>query len=202
MAVVTLEQRVEALEEEVARLKAERGGEKAEPWWERRFGAFRDDPAYDEAMRLAVDGLTKEVAPMQSPREQLNNLGFAPAGAWTMEAGCLCLQLDTHQRESNILYAFVSGDAVLYIGKSVRQLGQRLYGYKRPGSTQRTNLRNHDLLLDALAREAAIEILVLAPSERLMYRGWPVSVAAGLEDTMIARLNPPWNRTGGSATLE
>jgi hypothetical protein len=52
----TLEQRVAELEEKVARLT----GEKPEvgqqlPWWDKWFGAFKDDPDFDEAVRLGAE---------------------------------------------------------------------------------------------------------------------------------------------------
>ena len=52
MPVASLEERMSALEAEVAELKKRLKAEPqraAVPWWERRFGAFRDDPLYDEA---------------------------------------------------------------------------------------------------------------------------------------------------------
>lgn len=54
MAAVTLEERVTALEAEVARLKQERSNtqEPKKPWWEEIRGTFKNDPAYAEAMRL------------------------------------------------------------------------------------------------------------------------------------------------------
>lgn len=54
MSVETLERRVAALENEVAQLKQERrnGASAQKPWWEERQGAFKDDPLYEEAMRL------------------------------------------------------------------------------------------------------------------------------------------------------
>lgn len=57
MAVITLEERPAALESEVARLKQghRQAVEAAAPWWERRFGAFKDDPAYEEAVRLGAE---------------------------------------------------------------------------------------------------------------------------------------------------
>ena len=54
MATVTLEERVAALEAEFALLKKERMNEaqSKKPWWEEIRGTFKDDPAYEEAMRL------------------------------------------------------------------------------------------------------------------------------------------------------
>jgi hypothetical protein len=48
-----LEERVALLEAEVARLKNKIGTESPpQPWWEKIAGAFAENPAYDEAMRL------------------------------------------------------------------------------------------------------------------------------------------------------
>jgi hypothetical protein len=65
MAIVSLEERVAALEAEVAQLKRERQGvtKMPLPWWERRFGAFKDDPIYDEAMLLGVAYRTSQPTP-------------------------------------------------------------------------------------------------------------------------------------------
>jgi len=54
MATVTLKQRVEALEAEVACLKkkVEEGSDSNEQWWERIWGAFAGDSAFQEAMQL------------------------------------------------------------------------------------------------------------------------------------------------------
>ena len=50
---ISLEERVTALETEVAQLKQERVNAQMEtPWWEKIWGTFKDDPDYAEAMRL------------------------------------------------------------------------------------------------------------------------------------------------------
>jgi hypothetical protein len=57
MAAGSLKQRVEALEAEVARLKAKLEGRTrgTMPWWEKIAGTFANDPIYEEAMRLGKE---------------------------------------------------------------------------------------------------------------------------------------------------
>ena len=50
-----LEQRVDALEKELARLKRSIGIDQSTPWWERIAGSFHDDEDYREAMRLGSE---------------------------------------------------------------------------------------------------------------------------------------------------
>ncbi len=55
MTVPTLEERVAALEAEVQRMKQRQDPEILQddtPWWKRIVGVFKDDPDFEEAMRL------------------------------------------------------------------------------------------------------------------------------------------------------
>ena len=53
MASARLEQRVAALETEVAQLKRKlEEQETIRPWWEQIAGTFENDPLYERAMRL------------------------------------------------------------------------------------------------------------------------------------------------------
>ena len=65
MAALSLEDRMTVLEAEVARLKEQLIGKDQNtiPWWERRFGAFKDDPMYDEAMRLGAEYRASQPTP-------------------------------------------------------------------------------------------------------------------------------------------
>jgi hypothetical protein len=56
MATRSLEERVTTLEAEVAQLKRAQQStmQTSSPWWAQRFGAFQNDPMYDEAMRLGA----------------------------------------------------------------------------------------------------------------------------------------------------
>lgn len=52
MSTQTIEERLTAVEIELQRLKQEKAHEATVPWWEQIRGQFKDDPMYDEAMRL------------------------------------------------------------------------------------------------------------------------------------------------------
>jgi hypothetical protein len=51
MPAQTLEERVAILEKEVANLKNSPAEHTPKPWWEEIRGVFKNDPAYEEAMR-------------------------------------------------------------------------------------------------------------------------------------------------------
>lgn len=131
-----------------------------------------------------------------SALETLREIGFIEVGAWVMQDDVLSPRLHALAPASNVLYAFVSSDEVLYIGVSTRTLAQRMRGYARPGPTQRTNLANQARLIALLRQGHAVAIWALAPTETMSYRGIALNIAAGLEGPLIARVRPPWNRRG------
>jgi hypothetical protein len=51
MSQASIEQRVAAIENELERLKGVVEND-PKPWWHQIFGTFKDDPVFDEAMRL------------------------------------------------------------------------------------------------------------------------------------------------------
>ena len=63
----SLEERVSELEKKVDRLIEERHGSEDKPWWKRIQGTFKDDPAYEEAMRLGREW--RESQPVAGPDE-------------------------------------------------------------------------------------------------------------------------------------
>jgi hypothetical protein len=100
--------------------------------------------------RRAESGLNAEV---------LLNLGFVDVGRWVPSGKYIAYQLDCENASANgalldaknALYAFVSGDQVLYIGNTARSIRKRYVGYCRPGIRQATNLRCHRNILEAIA---------------------------------------------------
>ena len=51
----TIEERVTLLEQEMRKVKTQNKSKDTRPWWEQRFGAFKDDPLYDEAMKAGEE---------------------------------------------------------------------------------------------------------------------------------------------------
>ena len=52
----TLEERVSALEAQIAHLTSDKQASKADaPWWLQLYGAFKDDEIFDSAMRLGEE---------------------------------------------------------------------------------------------------------------------------------------------------
>ncbi|NBZ87585.1 GIY-YIG nuclease family protein [Stagnihabitans tardus] len=134
----------------------------------------------------------------------LVRLGFCRIGRWTLTEDALGHgATDAHpDREkilatSHALYAFATGEKVLYIGKTAQGLARRLAGYSRPGATQATNRKCHGLIRAATLRGEAIDLYGFAPPTDMAFLGFPVDLAAGLEDVLIRRFRPAWN--GGGA---
>jgi hypothetical protein len=68
-----------------------------------------------------------------------------------------------------------------------------MYGYWRPSSTQSTNVRINGLIRASLAAGHDVEILVLPDNGLMHYGQFHLNLAAGLEDSIIASIVPPWN---------
>ena len=70
MPSATLEERMSAVEAELAEIKRRlprRKGGDSTPWWERHFGAFKDDPAFESAVRLGEEYRKAQPNPADSP---------------------------------------------------------------------------------------------------------------------------------------
>jgi len=133
---------------------------------------------------------------------RLLDIGFEMAGHWLIEEGQLKLELLRHSMQQNVLYAFICDGEIMYIGKTTQTLAKRLYGYQRPGLTQATNVKNHLQILDLLAQDRAVEILVLPDSGLMHYGQFHLNLAAALEDSLIKVINPPWNGGTKEVTTE
>lgn len=138
--------------------------------------------------------------------EILLDIGFIDIGSWKPSGDVIKYELEGVNQASNMvllekpaaLYAFVHDSAVCYIGKTARSIRRRFIGYCRPGNTQATNRRCHCNIKSAINQGKEIRILIFTPILDLAYAEFQIDLAAGLEDSLIRKFNPPWN--GGNKT--
>jgi hypothetical protein len=123
-------------------------------------------------------------------------MGFRQVGEWTLETQRIQFTLNDAASAKNVLYAFVITDKVMYIGKTIQTLRQRMNGYRNPGSTQSTNIKANKLISETLALNQSVAIYALPDNGLLYYGGFHVNLAAGLEDNLVSALKPAWNRAG------
>jgi hypothetical protein len=131
-----------------------------------------------------------------TPAQRLENMGFRMCGEWTLEGDQIKCLLVEHAAARNVLYAFLSEGNVLYVGKTLRSLKVRMYGYQNPRRSQSTNIKGNRLIRKTLASGNPVEVYALPDSGLLFYGGFHVNLAAGLEDDVIKKLEPPWNKAG------
>ena len=124
---------------------------------------------------------------------RLLDIGFELSGQWFLTEGRLDFALARNATRSKILYAFVTDGEVLYVGKTVRTLTVRMSNYRRPGKGQSTNIGNNSRIRVLLDAGEAVDILSLPDSGLMHYGKFHLNLAAGLEDSIIAMLEPPWN---------
>ncbi len=129
--------------------------------------------------------------------KNLKDLGFVHVGRMAPDRGGIDYHIAKDVRDKKwALYAFTSEREVLYIGKSTMAFHRRMYGYKRPGASQRTNIKNNAFIAEMIKASRGVEIYLFEGEKRLQYKDISINLAAGLEDPLIAKIRPKWNQTG------
>lgn len=127
---------------------------------------------------------------------RLINIGFKKVGSWTVGGNHFNHTISSHLTEKDVLYAFISDNEVLYIGKTTDKLKNRMNGYKNADKSQRTNIRIRAEIQLLLEKSKPVDILILLDDVGLKYKNYPISLASGLEDNLIAIIKPKWNFRG------
>lgn len=129
---------------------------------------------------------------------KLQDAGFERAGKWILTQQGLGLDLnDVIGNKKDVLYAFAVDGALRYVGKTASTLRSRLQGYKTPPATANsgasTNIKNHQNIFAALKQGSTVDIYALHALPLQEHFGFAVSLAAGLEGSLIKDLTPLWN---------
>jgi hypothetical protein len=103
-----------------------------------------------------------------------------------------------------ILYAFVFGEEIKYIGKTTKGVKERLKWYVDPSITGHSTNKNVNEKIYKLVQPCEsnknMDIWVFAPDpDTLKYKGFDLDLAAGLEESLIAKSGTNgWNKIGKS----
>lgn len=133
---------------------------------------------------------------LMSDLKKLTDIGFLKAGYWTLTPTGIKSILSAYAESRNVLYCFVSDAVVLYLGKTVGSLKQRMYGYQNPASSQTTNVKGNKNIKCLLADGNPVEIYAYPDNGLLHFGVFHINLAAGLEDSIVRKLKPKWNQTG------
>lgn len=124
--------------------------------------------------------------------QRLKKTGFKLAGSWRLGGGCIIPDIHTFVNEKPVLYALIVNEKIKYIGKTSRLLRQRMMMYRKPGKTQKTNIRINKEIKKVLGGGGDVLIYALINNGK-EYKGFKLSLPAALEDSMIKMLDPDWN---------
>ena len=139
---------------------------------------------------------------MAHNRKTLIGIGLEDAASWKLTIGGLKTVGDKAARwrwltaRPGALFAFCSGDKVLYIGRSTTTLSKR---FASLGNAANTLLQQaiHKLL----ASSKEVRILVLADQPTLSWGPFTIDLAAGLEESLIKAFKPLWNKSSREADI-
>ncbi len=133
---------------------------------------------------------------MNTALNKRTQIGFKKVGTWNIDGETVSLKIGEESSSKNVLYSFVVDGELKYIGKTTQALKKRMYGYKNPGPTQSTNIKNNQLIKNALKENSKVELFVLPDHGLLHFGEFHVNLAAGLEDSIVRTLLPEWNSVG------
>jgi hypothetical protein len=132
--------------------------------------------------------------------ERLLAGGFKEVGGWELNSvNDLVHAIDLPAQAG--VYAFAIDGAVQYVGLASRSLRQRLGFYRKPGVSQRTNVRLNEVIRGHLTKGAVVQILIAHPPDD-EWNGFTIKGAEGLEAGLISEFDLPWNVRGAAKVAE
>jgi len=126
--------------------------------------------------------------------ERLERGGFKEVGCWELNSvRDLVHSIDLPKSAG--VYAFVIQGVAQYVGLASKSLHQRLGFYRKPGVSQRTNVRLNEIIRGKLAKGTIVQIFTAQPPDH-EWNGFRVKGAEGLEAGLIDEFDLPWNMRG------
>jgi hypothetical protein len=164
--------------------------------WRPKPGHFAIRTQFDQVRRLGRPPKNREqepppktqwpARPLPNRIENLKKLGFTEVGYWLRTSEGLECRYTAEFDAKRALFAYVLSDNVVYIGRQRKPNAAVPIG---SGYISRA-IRN------ALAHDKSVRIYALCDWTELEHEGMPINIAAGIEDELIERMQPPWNDYG------
>lgn len=127
-------------------------------------------------------------------------IDFVEVGEWTTvedELSCQLLSDDERvaralMREPNALYAFLQGEDVLHTARQTEAFTNdfKVIVVLESAKAQTSGVKK---IRELIARGLSVRILGFVPVTHLRYGDFEINLAAGLEDSLIRAIYPPWN---------
>lgn len=146
----------------------------------------------------------ENVSSIRDQTQILAEIGFEDAAQWKIDGVSRISDCGDDsevwqelKEPKNALYAFCVGSEVLYIGKTSRSLEKRFVGYRDPGKTRATNWKCYKEIKKLLNANKTVRIMVLVDRTHFHWGQFRVSLAAGLEDSLVEIIRPSLNGKNG-----
>lgn len=126
-----------------------------------------------------------------TPKKRLEKYGFCKVGYWKIadrDKEQIKYHLDDEAKEySDLNYALVKEDKVFYIGSTRGELSERMKNLNsgKNDSAGGTNKKLYEHILSKLSNNFNIEIYALTNSDFNNYNDLKVSLASGIEYSLI-----------------
>lgn len=137
--------------------------------------------------------------------KELEKIGFVEVGEWMLNGDNIDFNI-VADNSVEILYSFVKikneKKEVIYIGKTIRTISNRLNGYKKPSISQNTNIRLNKKIYELLTNNNSVKIYFFNCNDKLTYKNYQINLSAGLEDILIKMFNPEFNLHGNKKIVE
>ncbi|NJN83523.1 MAG: hypothetical protein HC802_15400, partial [Caldilineaceae bacterium] len=125
--------------------------------------------------------------------KQLLDIGFTRVGGWHLVDDAPAVTLHSMGESVNVLFAFVAGGEVKYVGRSVQSLVRSLDRFQNPTDKLDEFAACRQQIADSLYAGVEVDIYILPERGLLQYGDFHVNLAAGLEESILATLQPEWN---------
>ncbi len=127
--------------------------------------------------------------------KRLIDIGFTRIGGWRLENDAPTFSLHSMGDAVDVLFAFIASGEVKFVGRAEQPLTRCMQRFQQPEADDSVYVEWRQQIADALYSGLEVDIYLLPERGLLQYGDFQVNLAAGLEASILATLQPEWNET-------